>query len=55
MGPQGTTAAGFITVADAASQLGVTPWEVMRLIKAGELQSLVLIETASLEAMKEKS
>ena len=55
LGPSAPTPAGFITAMQAAEELGVKPWDVMRLIQSGELQSLVLVETASLEALKEKS
>lgn len=55
MGPSAPTPAGFITAMQAAEELGVKPWDVMRLIQSGELQSLVLVETASLKALKEKS
>jgi len=47
--------AGFQTVREAAEQLGLTPWDVMRLVQAGEVQSVVLVETASIQALKEKS
>lgn len=46
---------GLLTVQQAADRLGVTRWDVMRLVQTGEVQSVVLIEAASLEAMKEKS
>lgn len=55
LGPSAPTAPGFQTVREAADELGVSPWDVMRLIAAGAVQSLVLVDSASIEAMKEKS
>jgi excisionase family DNA binding protein len=55
LGPSAPTPAGYLTVAEAAERLGVKPWDVMRMVQTGDLQSLVLIESASVEAPKEKS
>lgn len=43
-----------MTVQNAADRLGVSPWDVVRLVQTGDLQSLVLVEIASVEAAKEK-
>jgi excisionase family DNA binding protein len=45
----------LVTVTEAAKRLGLTPWDVMRLIEAGEIESVVCVDAASLDAMKEKS
>ena len=55
LGPSAPTQTDYITVTDAADRLGVKPWDVMRLVETGVVQSLVLIDAASLEAVKEKS
>lgn len=55
MGSSTPTVRGYMTVAEAAGQLGVKPWDVMRLIQVGEIQSVVLVEVASLEALKERA
>lgn len=54
MGPSAPTPAGFITVQQAADALGVAPYDVMRLIRTGDIQALVLVQTDALEAAKEK-
>lgn len=39
---------GFITIAEAATTLGVKPFEVVRLIEAGQVRTVTLVEAASL-------
>lgn len=39
---------GRFTIAQAADHLGVKPWEVVRLIESGRLDSLVYVSAASL-------
>lgn len=55
MGPSAPIAPGFVTVAEAADELGIKPWDVIRLIQTGDLESLVLVQTASLRAAKENA
>lgn len=40
-----------ITIADAASRLGRKPFEVVRLIDAGLLRQVVLVDEASVDEM----
>lgn len=53
MGLTAPTQTDYITVTAAADRLGVKPWDVMRLVETGVVQALVLIDVASLEAVKE--
>jgi len=53
LGPSAPIVSGHITVSEAAKRLGVKPYEVVRLVQSGDLAGLVLVEIASLEAMKE--
>lgn len=39
---------GHISINEAASRLGVKPWEVVRRIDAGELRHVVLVDETSL-------
>lgn len=39
---------GFLTIQQAADALAVKPFEVVRLIDAGEVRTITLIEAASL-------
>lgn len=46
---------GRITIAQAADQLGVKPWEVVRLIESGRLDSLVYVSAASLASYAQET
>lgn len=41
-------AAGYMTINEAAAALGMKPFEVVRLIDAGKVRTVVLVEAASL-------
>lgn len=43
----------LISIAEAAKRLGVKPWDVVRLMNAGQLRQVVLIDTASLTEYQE--
>lgn len=43
----------LISISEAAQQLGAKPWEVQRLIDAGRLPAVVLIDTTSLREFQE--
>lgn len=55
MAPSDPRVTGYVTVTEAANRLDLTPYDVMRLIKSGEVDGLVLVKTTSLDAIKEKS
>ena len=38
----------YLTIADAADNLGVKPWDVVRLIEAGRLATVTLIPAQAL-------
>lgn len=39
---------GYITINEAAEALGVKPFEIVRLIDAGQVRTVTLVEAASL-------
>ena len=39
---------GYITIAEAAEVIGVKPFEIVRLIDAGQVRTVTLVEAASL-------
>lgn len=43
---------GFITINQAAEVLGVKPFEVIRLIDAGEVKTVTLVDASSLPKEK---
>lgn len=43
----------YVSINEAASVLGVKPWEVVRLIESGHVASVSLVDAASLNAYKE--
>lgn len=43
---------GYITITQAAEALGVKPYEVVRLIDAGQIKTVTLVEAASLPEEK---
>lgn len=43
----------LISISEAAERLGTKPWEVVRLIEAGLLRQVVLVETDSLTEYQE--
>lgn len=47
MGPE------LISIAEAASRIGVKPWDVVRLLEAGVLRQVVLVDVASLTEFQE--
>lgn len=44
---------GFLTIAQAADQLGVKPWAVVRLIEAGSIESVTLVPASALPSTRE--
>lgn len=44
---------GYVSINDAAAELGVKPWDVVRLLEAYEVKSVTLVELASLRSYKE--
>jgi hypothetical protein len=49
------TSPKYLSVNDAAAQLGVKPQEVVRLIEHGEVQAVTLVDAASLDELQERS
>lgn len=43
----------YVSINEAADDLGVKPWDVVRLIEAGQVASVQLVEVASLRTYKE--
>lgn len=43
----------LISISEAANQLGRKPWEVQRLIDAGDLRTAVLVDATSVAEIKE--
>jgi hypothetical protein len=39
---------GYFTVSDAADKLGVSPWDVLRLVQDGHLSGVTLVDADSL-------
>lgn len=48
MGHPSQPAGDYLTIAQTADTLGVKPWEVVRLIEAGELTSATVIPATAL-------
>lgn len=44
-----------ITISDAANRLGRKPWEIVRLIEAGQLRSSVYVDEASVAELEKQS
>lgn len=40
--------AGYLSINEAADELGVKPWEVVRLTESGQVDSVTLVKAASL-------
>lgn len=51
--PSAPPPAGFLTIADAADQLGAKPWDVVRLIESGQLATVTLIPVTALPNTRE--
>lgn len=45
----------YVSINEAAAALGVKPWEVVRLIEAGQIQTVELVDAASLAQVKENA
>lgn len=45
-------AAGYMTINEVAAALGMKPFEVVRLIDAGKVKTITLVEAASLPEEK---
>lgn len=43
---------GLLTIAQAADNLGVKPWDVVRLIEAGDLPTVTLVPAAHLGGVR---
>jgi hypothetical protein len=39
---------GYVSIAEAARILGLRPWDVVRLIKSAQIETVELVEVASL-------
>lgn len=46
---------GYLSVNEAAAQIGVKPQEIVRLVERGEVSGVLLVDAASLRAHQEKS
>ena len=44
---------GLLTISQAADRLGVKPWDVMRLIEAGDMPAVTLVPAAALPISRE--
>jgi hypothetical protein len=51
----GETVPELISISEAAERLGVKPWEVVRLIEAGQLKRVVLVVADSLNDYQESA
>ena len=49
----GTPTDRYVSVNDAAKHLGIKAWAVRRLLDAGHIRSVTLVDTASLLAYKD--
>ena len=47
--------AGLLTIADAADTLGLAPWDVVRLLNQGDLESVELVTADSLATYRQES
>lgn len=50
-----TAPAGYLTIADAADKLSVTPWEVLNLTERGDLEAVTLVDADSLARYERKT
>lgn len=50
----GVSVSELISISEAASRLGTKPWEVERLLAAGRLQEVVLVDADSLREYQEQ-
>ena len=50
-----TAPTGYLSVNDAADRLSVTPWEVLGLADRGDLETVTLVDAASLARYERKS
>lgn len=39
---------GYVSINEAAARLGVKPWDIVRLIEADQINTVTLVEVASL-------
>lgn len=39
---------GYLTISEAADQLGVTPWDILRLVDRDQLRGVMFIDAGSL-------
>lgn len=49
-----TAPPGYMSVAEAAAEIDAKPWDVVRLIEAGELDGVTLVDAESLRQYQEK-
>jgi hypothetical protein len=46
---------GYLSINQAADELGMSPWDVSRLVEEQQIASVTLVEAASLRTFKEAS
>lgn len=53
--PDAPPAPNHLTIAETADQLGVKPWEVVRLIESGRLDAVTFVPTTALRAYQQET
>lgn len=51
----GNAPTGYLSIQDAADKLGISPWDVMELIEDQRIESVTLVDAASLTRYQEAS
>lgn len=52
--PEAPPASGFVSIAEAAQILHSKPWDVVRLIEDAQVETIQLVEVASLRRFQER-